>query len=46
MKSRRRINLTNVIAGVRREIAATTLPEGFFTSLEGTFQAQEIRLNG
>jgi hypothetical protein len=26
---------------VRREIAATTLPEGFFTSLEGTFQAQE-----
>jgi HME family heavy-metal exporter len=34
-------HLTNVIAGVRREIAATTLPEGFFTSLEGTFQAQE-----
>jgi HME family heavy-metal exporter len=34
-------NFTNVIAGVRREIAATTLPEGFFTSLEGTFQAQE-----
>jgi HME family heavy-metal exporter len=34
-------NLTDVIAGVRREIAATTLPEGFFTSLEGTFQAQE-----
>src|SRR5204863_2069206 len=34
-------NLTNVIAGVRREIVATTFPEGFFTSLEGTFQAQE-----
>jgi heavy-metal exporter, HME family len=34
-------NLTNVIAGVRREVAATILPEGFFTSLEGTFQAQE-----
>jgi Cu/Ag efflux pump CusA len=34
-------NLTKVITGVRREIAATTLPEGFFTSLEGTFQAQE-----
>jgi HME family heavy-metal exporter len=34
-------NLTNVIAGVRREIAGMTLPEGFFTSLEGTFQAQE-----
>jgi HME family heavy-metal exporter len=34
-------NLTNVIIGVRREIGATALPEGFFTSLEGTFQAQE-----
>ncbi|MEA3069421.1 MAG: hypothetical protein QOD29_867, partial [Alphaproteobacteria bacterium] len=34
-------HLTNVIAGVRREIAGMTLPEGFFTSLEGTFQAQE-----
>jgi HME family heavy-metal exporter len=34
-------NLTEMVAAIRREIAATALPEGFFTSLEGTFQAQE-----
>src|SRR6202048_1065190 len=37
-----RANLTNVIAGGgRRELPPTTLPEGFFSGLEGTFQAQE-----
>jgi HME family heavy-metal exporter len=34
-------NLTEMVAAIRREIAATALPEGFFTNLEGTFQAQE-----
>jgi HME family heavy-metal exporter len=36
-----RANLTDVVAAIRRNIAATTLPEGFFVNLEGTFQAQE-----
>ena len=30
-----------VVDAIRSELAATKLPEGFFTSLEGTFQAQE-----
>ena len=30
-----------IIAEIRREIAASKLPQGLFTSLEGTFQAQE-----
>jgi len=34
-------NLTKVVAAIRQEIAATPLPEGFFASLEGTFQVQE-----
>jgi len=34
-------NLTKVVAAIRREMAATRLPEGFFLNLEGTFQAQE-----
>src|SRR5262245_3437845 len=34
-------NLTEVVAAIRQEIAAAALPEGFFASLEGTFQAQE-----
>jgi HME family heavy-metal exporter len=34
-------NMTRLIADIRRELAATQLPQGFFTSLEGTFQAQE-----
>ena len=34
-------NMTRVIADIRRELAATQLPQGYFTSVEGTFQAQE-----
>jgi HME family heavy-metal exporter len=34
-------DMARIIADIRREIAATKLPEGFFTSLEGAFQAQE-----
>jgi HME family heavy-metal exporter len=33
--------MARLIADIRRELAATKLPPGFFTSLEGTFQAQE-----
>jgi HME family heavy-metal exporter len=34
-------DMAAVIAEIRRLIADSTLPPGFFTSLEGTFQAQE-----
>jgi heavy-metal exporter, HME family len=34
-------NMARIIADIRREVADTKLPEGYFTSLEGTFQAQE-----
>jgi HME family heavy-metal exporter len=34
-------NLTKVVTSIRQEMEATTLPEGFFLNLEGTFQAQE-----
>ena len=34
-------NMTRLIADIRRELAAMPLPQGFFSSLEGTFQAQE-----
>ena len=34
-------NMTRLIADIRRELAAMPLPQGVFTSLEGTFQAQE-----
>ena len=34
-------NMTRLIAEIRRELAATPLPQGVFTSIEGTFQAQE-----
>ena len=34
-------DLAEIIARIRAEIAATPLPEGYFTSLEGQFQAQE-----
>lgn len=34
-------NMTKLIADIRRELAATPLPPGFFAALEGTFQAQE-----
>ena len=34
-------DMAAIIADIRRELAAAKLPTGFFTSLEGTFQAQE-----
>jgi heavy-metal exporter, HME family len=34
-------DMAALIEGIRREIAAMPLPAGFFTRLEGTFQAQE-----
>lgn len=34
-------DMATVIAEIRRVIAASTLPPGFFVTLEGTFQAQE-----
>lgn len=34
-------DMAAVVARVREVLAATTLPTGFFASLEGTFQAQE-----
>jgi CzcA family heavy metal efflux pump len=36
-----RTDMAKIIAQIRAEMAATRLPQGFFTSLEGTFQAQE-----
>jgi HME family heavy-metal exporter len=36
-----RRDMAKIIADIRQEISATKLPEGFFTQLEGTFQAQE-----
>lgn len=36
-----RADMAKVIGAIRQELAATKLPEGFFTQLEGTFQAQE-----
>jgi len=36
-----RTDMAVIIAQIREEMAATRLPPGFFTSLEGTFQAQE-----
>ena len=34
-------DMAAIIADIRRELASTRLPTGFFTTLEGTFQAQE-----
>jgi HME family heavy-metal exporter len=34
-------DMAEIVAAIRREIAATPMPAGFFASLEGTFQAQE-----
>jgi HME family heavy-metal exporter len=34
-------DMAQLIGAIRREIAATPLPSGVFTRLEGTFQAQE-----
>ncbi|WPP06179.1 efflux RND transporter permease subunit [Methylocella tundrae] len=34
-------DMARIVADIRNEIAAAHLPRGFFTSLEGAFQAQE-----
>jgi HME family heavy-metal exporter len=34
-------NMTRLMADIRRELSTMELPQGFFTSLAGTFQAQE-----
>ncbi len=34
-------DMARIIADVRKAVAASELPDGYFTSLEGTFQAQE-----
>ena len=34
-------DLSQVVADIRAELAKTLLPEGYFTALEGQFQAQE-----
>ena len=34
-------DMSQVIASIRAELAAKALPEGYFTALEGQFQAQE-----
>src|SRR5262249_23420779 len=36
-----RRDMAKIIADIRQELSATKLPEGFFTQVEGTFQAQE-----
>jgi heavy-metal exporter, HME family len=36
-----RTDMAKIVEAMRRELRAATLPEGTFTSLEGTFQAQE-----
>jgi HME family heavy-metal exporter len=36
-----RTDMAQIVAAIRREVSATSLPAGVFTSLEGTFQAQE-----
>lgn len=36
-----RVDMAEVVAAIRAQVAATPLPPGYFTSLEGTFQAQE-----
>ncbi len=34
-------DMAQIVGAIRRELAASKLPAGFFTRLEGTFQAQE-----
>ncbi|MFY8095416.1 MAG: efflux RND transporter permease subunit, partial [Niveispirillum sp.] len=34
-------DMARIVADIRREITTAALPPGYFTSLEGTFQAQE-----
>jgi HME family heavy-metal exporter len=36
-----RRDMAKIIADIRQELSAIKLPEGFFTQVEGTFQAQE-----
>jgi HME family heavy-metal exporter len=36
-----RTDMAQIAAAIRRQVAASPLPEGYFTRLEGTFQAQE-----
>lgn len=36
-----RTDMAKVVAAIRQELASVKLPEGYFTKLEGTFQAQE-----
>jgi HME family heavy-metal exporter len=36
-----RTDMAGIVEAIRRELRGATLPEGYFTSLEGTFQAQE-----
>jgi HME family heavy-metal exporter len=36
-----RADMAKVVAAIRQQLAGAKLPEGFFTQLEGTFQAQE-----
>ena len=36
-----RTDMAQIVTAIRRQVAASPLPEGYFTRLEGTFQAQE-----
>ena len=36
-----RSDMAQLVSAIRQELAATKLPNGFYTRLEGTFQAQE-----
>ena len=36
-----RTDMARIVADIRKSVAATQLPQGYFTSFEGTFQAQE-----
>ena len=36
-----RSDMAQLVSAIRQQLAATTLPNGFYTRLEGTFQAQE-----
>lgn len=36
-----RTDMAQIVAAIRQQLADTKLPQGFFASLEGTFQAQE-----
>jgi CzcA family heavy metal efflux pump len=36
-----RTDMAQIVADIRKSVAASQLPQGYFTSFEGTFQAQE-----